>query len=74
MTCDRPIRDRSGEELPGVTCNLWKGHLGRCVQGLIAIHPPMTWVHSMVDIPREAVDATVTPSEPSGQPEPSDPT
>ena len=31
-TCDRPIRDRSGEELPGVRCNLGKGHLGRCCQ------------------------------------------
>lgn len=31
-TCDRPIRDRSGEELPGVTCNLDKHHLGRCVK------------------------------------------
>lgn len=32
MTCDRPIRDRNGEELPGVTCNLSRGHLGKCAQ------------------------------------------
>lgn len=66
MTCDRPIRDRSGEELPGVRCNLKRHHLGKCVRYcLIPVHPPMTWATSAISIPREAVDATVTPSEPS---------
>lgn len=31
MTCDRPIRDRNGQDL-GYCCNLTKGHLGRCCQ------------------------------------------
>lgn len=38
MTCDRPIRDRNGVELPGVRCNLDAEHLGK--------HAQVDWAHA----------------------------
>ena len=76
MTCDRPIRDRSGEELPGVTCNLGKGHLGRCAMLYDAWGADPLGRRGRTGIVDGEMPerATVTPSEPSGQSGPSDPT
>ena len=68
MTCGKPIRDRSGEALPGVTCNLDAGHLGGCAAVFDFGH-----TGRLADMKR--LMATVTPSEPSdaepGTPAPS---
>ena len=63
MTCGKPIRDRAGEPLPGRACNLkvdangW--HLGACAEVLVEWYAVdhRNWT---------ILDATVTPSEPSG--------
>jgi hypothetical protein len=45
VTCGKPIRDRAGEPLPGVTCNLEQWHLGKCVQ---------TWAMNLFDFVPDA--------------------